>query len=138
MSRATALISKLDGVLKKYNLTDRTVYKRTVTRSGGDTVTGKGVVTVNTDVVLSPQPAVRQLSQMDMYTGVAAMAQIGDSVCTVSPTAVTRTELLNKNLLFVFKDASDNEEECFIVGFIPSALNGVDVAFDVVVRSKKR
>jgi hypothetical protein len=58
MSLATTLISKVDSALNKTKVTDRVVYKRLLSRGGGDPLIGRsGSVTV-TDTELQPQPAI--------------------------------------------------------------------------------
>ena len=139
MSLATGITKRLDSVLTRFNLTDRPVYKRVITRTGGDPLLGKPASVSVVDTLFAPQPAVQAIfnKSIDVVVG-TSIAQVGDYLCTFSPTALSRADLANKDMTVVFKDASGTQDELFVEAFGPTVLNGVDVVFDVLIRSKKR
>lgn len=140
MSRATSLIKRVGNVLSKFNVNDRTAYKRIIAQSGGDSLIGRGVLTDTQDILLDPPPAIRILGPDDTFiltsTGVTPE---GSLVCTVSPDAISRDELKDAGLTIVFKGTQqDNEEEYFIAGFNFECFQGIDVIFNLLLRSKTR
>jgi hypothetical protein len=138
MSKATSLISKVDRLLTRYNLTSREVYKRTITRTGGDALIGKPATISKVDVKLTPPPSVEFVSMRDGQMVVGnAMAMLGDYVCLCSPTAISKTDLSNPNVLLVMK-AGSAEEECDIVGYNESVLEGQAVVYEILARSRKK
>jgi hypothetical protein len=138
MSKAASLISKVDRLLTKYNLTSREVYKRTITRTGGDALIGKPAVVTKTDVKLSPPPSVEYVSMRDGQVVVgSALAMLGDYVCLCSPTSLSKADLANPNVLLVLKLGSA-EEECDIVGYNESVLEGQPVVYEVLARSRNK
>lgn len=134
----------MDKILTKLNPSSSIIYKRTTGRTGGDPVTGRGVTVSNTDVLLNPQPAITYitatlLTRANRNTQVvvtSGVAQIGDILCTCSATNITRSELNNKDVSIVLVDGS-TEDQREIVEFTPYMLNGIDVAFDILLRRKK-
>lgn len=139
MSRASSISNKVVQALKKVVATDRDVYKRLIVRSGGDPLTGRNVSLDTQDILLNPQPAVRIVGTSDAFlltsTGVAPE---GSLICTVSAQSMSRQELTDKDMTVVMKDAFGNVEEFFIAGFNPAVFGGVDIAFQLVIRSKSR
>lgn len=137
MPSAEAIIKKISGALKKVKATDRDVYKRVYTNTGGDDLLGiPGTVRVY-DYILDPQPSVTALS----FSGKLAVwmgerIQFDDLVLVVSPATLTRDELSDKNLKFVFKSTDGSEEEFSLVTYSSSMFGGSAVAHTVVVRSQ--
>jgi SOS-response transcriptional repressor LexA len=60
-----------------------------------------------------------------------------DYIVSVTPTAMTKTEIANKDVVLVFKEGSA-EEEAFVVTYVPTVLNGTIVMFTILARSKKK
>jgi hypothetical protein len=138
MPSATSLISKADSLLTRFNATDRAVYKRTITRTGGDPLIGKPASVTRTDVKLNPPPAVSRPNPNDpLIIAGNTVVPATDYVLLVTPTALTRAELGNKDLMIVFKDGS-TEEELAVVAYTPEPFQGMDVIISVLVRSKKQ
>lgn len=143
MPSPTATIAKLNTLLKRVGACDREVYKRQVTRSGGDSLTGEGVQTSGVDSKLDPQPAVtRPDERTAMMLYGTTVIPITDYSLLVSPSAITKEELADKDTLIVFKEPQlgtlPEEEECFVVDYVPTVLGGEVVALNVLVRSKAR
>lgn len=145
MSRATQLIAKVDGILKRLNPSRRPVYKRLITRTGGDALIGRPGTVTYVDTLLVPQPLVEEITPSvirrahinnTVMVGTDAL-QLGDYLCLFSPTSVTRTELLNPDLVFVFNDGGITPvEERYVATIGGNALNGLDVVTEVILRSK--
>jgi hypothetical protein len=139
MALADSLIKVADKLLTRFNVTDRKVYKRTFTRTGGDALIGRPGSVTSRDVALDPPPAVQLItsSYLSMAVGANGLVQIGDYLMTVSPNALSRADLQNPNIALVFSPGP-SEEELVITTFNPVMANGKDVVFEVVARSKKR
>jgi hypothetical protein len=139
MSFADGLIKVADKLLNTFNVTDRVLYKRVFTRTGGDALIGRPGTVTHVDTLISPPPAVEIISDayLSLAVGSTSLLQIGDYALTFSANSITRAELQNKNLALVFTPGA-TEEELMIVTFEPLMANGKDVAFEVVARSKKR
>lgn len=148
MSLATRLTSKADVLLKKFQLTDtRDCYKRVITRTGGDALLGRpGSVSV-VDTILDPPPMVVTLSFQRMQhprnfvaqIGTAdSIALIGDYYCTISPSTLSAEEIANKDMVFVFKDASGATEEMSMITYDYDVANNTVVLWYLLLRSKGR
>ena len=139
---ADVIISRMDKVLKRFNVSNREVYKRVVIRSGGDPLIGRYSSVKTAEWKLDPQPMVmspRSDEPVALNSDGKSVVQVGDLLLTVTPTSVSREDLENKNLVFVFKHPSNHvEEEYFIVSYRPVVVYGSDVMFNVLVRSKRR
>lgn len=138
MGSATVIISKVDRLLSKLNATERPVYKRVITRTGGDDLIGRGSTATHEDTLLSPQPVMTKISETSqILASGSSNLQIGDWVMTASPTALTQTDLLSKDLLIVFKEGT-NEESLRVLSFDAPALYGQALAYNVFLRSIER
>lgn len=142
MALADRLIKKVDKILSKFNLTDGRgdVYKRVITRTGGDSLIGKPSTVVKTDTLLSPPPAVQviDLSIVNVKRGYnpnvivgGVVVAAGDYIVRLSPTAVTEEELTNPDFCLVF-----GTEERSVVSFDRTVVNGKTVLFNVDARKK--
>jgi hypothetical protein len=145
MSLATSLIKSTDSLLAKLDVTDRPIYKRVTTRTGGDDLIGRPGVISKVDTLLSPQPALQTLApalkgktnqETVVFSG-TAVDPLTDYLLLCSPTSLSRADLANPDLSIVFKPGG-GEEVCSIEGFEVSAINGQAVLFTVLVRSRKR
>lgn len=145
MSLATRLTAKADKLLTKYQVTDgRDLYKRVITRTGGDDLLGRpGTVSV-VDTLLDPPPMVETLSfqranHARNFLGrigtTDSIALIGDTFCTISITALSTEELENKDLVFVFK-GGPVDEEMNVITYDAAVVNNVVVVWYVLLRSK--
>lgn len=135
---STTLVSKVNAALNKLSPSDRDVYKRVYSRTGGDSLLGVGATVTATDTLLSPKPAIFDITQDD----IARMAgttkvQINDQLMIVSSSALSRTDLENKELSIALKHGSIVEEYS-IVGCTVAPYQGVAIAFSVILRSKRR
>lgn len=140
MPSAASLQNKVNKLLTKFDVTDRIVYKRVITRTGGDILTGRGVAVAIVDTVLKPQPAIDQSGGRGgpMVAAGAELAQLGDLVMLVSASAITRLNLEDPKVAFVLKATGIDDEEFSVVAFDPLVTQGQAIAFNVVLRSKKR
>jgi len=147
MSLATRLTSKADKLLTKYQVTDsRDLYKRVITRTGGDALLGRPGSVTMVDTLLDPPPMVETLSfqranhprNFIATIGTAdSVALIGDNFCTISVTALSQAELDNKNLVFVFK-GGPVDEEMNMITYDAAVVNNAVVLWYVLLRSKGR
>lgn len=149
MPSAAAIISRLDKALNKTNATSRVVYKRIVTRSGGDDLIGRPATITNTDTILLPQPMCQRLGrnlvggsapeQTSLSSGGGAIQIANDYAVIFSPSAMTRTALSDPNLLILLVDTVTSETEVFrITDMEPTPYLGQDVMITAYMRSTKR
>lgn len=139
MSRATSIINRIGRVLNAVKATDRDVYKRLIVRTGGDPLTGRGVVADTQDILLDPVPEVHVLGPEDCFVLTPnGFTADGSLVCTVSSQAVSRAEIQDVDMSVVFKDSDNNEEEFFIADFNFDVFQGELIDFQLLLRSKQR
>jgi hypothetical protein len=146
VSRATALISKLNAALNRVGPPERTVYKRVITRTGGDSLIGRPGSVSTADTILSPQPLYQRLGRFVVGDSAASQELLSngkervadDYQVIFSSTAVTQADLNNKDLQFVFKDAAGNSEVFRVTDFEPVGMNGVQLMFITYLRSTQR
>jgi hypothetical protein len=135
---ADSLIRKIDKISDKYLVTNRAVYKRLLSRGGGDPLIGVPGTVTTTDTLLSPQPIVpAALSQEDMLLLAGSLQPATDTVLYVSPTAMSEDQLKDPDYVIVFQTA-DSEEVCKVVKVAPLVAVGEALLFIVVARSIQR
>lgn len=143
MGRAQGIITKINKALTTLNATDRVIYKRVTTSVGGDTVTGRGSTVTVADTAFDPQPAIESPGDSPYVDRAAVLAvggvvaQAGDYIGTFSATSLTHADLANKNISAVFKGYAV-DEVMHIISFSTMALEGIAVAYRVLLRSEKR
>jgi hypothetical protein len=146
VSRATSIRDRAAKLLGQFQVTDRPIYKRVITRSGGDALLGRPGTVVKTDTLLNPQPAVtyplEQVTKETLAKNLLVLSggdrvSVGDYILLVSPNAISKEDILNPDVMFVFAPGA-KEEECYVVQLLPSVMNGIDVIFNVLIRSKAR
>jgi hypothetical protein len=136
--KAGALIAKVNAVLNKVNATDRDLYKRVYTRSGGDALLGRAGTVTTTDTLITVPPAVQTIaSDSIQYLNGSGLAQVGDLLITLSATAISLDDLQNEDLRLVLKRGLV-EEELAIIHYDPAVFDGARVAYTLLARSKKR
>jgi hypothetical protein len=134
MATAASVVKKIDRVLNRVGPQRRSVYKRTVTRTGGDALIGRQTTTTTTDTLLSPQPVYgAQPTQEIVRTGVSQ--NVGDYTMLISPTAMSLSEIQNPDVFLVLKDAAGKEEKLRITGYVTQDFKGSSVAYQVSARS---
>ena len=148
MSRADGVIRRLDAALNKVAPPTRTVYKRTVTRTGGDNLIGRPGTVTYTDVQLSPQPFYARLGRQIVGNQVPAELVINSAgtedfiadewICIFSPTAISLTELSNPDLVLAFKDTGGNTEVFRITDLEPLGFSDQAVMYVAYIRSTER
>ncbi len=149
MSRATALINRVNAILNKFGPMDRTVYKRTISYTGtNDTLIGRysGPPTY-TDVVLNPQPYFERVGRihlpggkamsMDMVAG-GQQLLADDYEFVISPTAMALTELENPNIVLMLVNGSGAQEQLRLLDVERHAMQGIDVVYVAHYRSLNR
>jgi hypothetical protein len=139
MGRVASLISKVDRAMRDLNVTDRVVYKRLLSREGGDPLIGRGQSVTLSDTQLDPQPIVEvPTSDNPLLLSGVVLNPATDYLLSISASAMSLSELKNPNYLVVFQNAEDDYEECTVVRYIPVVLEGTVVMYSVLVRSRKR
>jgi hypothetical protein len=138
MVNTTALINKLAKVFNSLNVSDRSVYKRKTTRTGGDPVIGVGATVSSIDTKLSPLPVVIRPRPEDplVISGVNVVPAT-DYLLYISPKSFSASEFKDKDMAIVFKSGSE-EEVCSIEAVDPAVLQGTVINYVVLARSKKR
>lgn len=137
MSRATAILAKVNKVLGSLGGPYAQVYKRVVSSVGGDPVTKRGAVVSTVDTLLNPQPVFTDGNGDSVVYSTSNGRAIGDVACLVSPTALSRSDALRNDVLLVVKD--DNLEEVFsIVDVNTTSLGGTTVVLELLLRSRAR
>lgn len=132
------LKAKVTAALVKVNATDRALYKRVYSHSGGDSLIGKPATVTAVDTLFTTPPAIQTLTSENMtYLSVSGLAQVGDLILTLSASAIALADLKNRDLRLVLKTGS-SEEELAIVHYEPALFDGMCVAYTVLARSKKR
>jgi hypothetical protein len=147
MPSPSGLIKKLDNTLKRFMPMERKVYKRVVTRTGGDDLIGRPGSVTSVDTLLDPQPyyeamqrggGSQDVARLDMAIANTKATSLSDYEFLISPTAMTRAELNNRNVFLVLKDASGNAEVLEILPDKNYAFDNTVVAFQVQARTIKR
>lgn len=139
MANASGIINRIGRILNKVQATDRDVYKRLLVRSGGDSLTGRGVVADTQDILLKPIPEIHVLGPEDSFVLTTnGVTPDGSFVCTVSSAAISRDELEDPDMSIVFKDSNNNEEEFYIASFNFDVFQGQMIDFQLLLRSKQR
>lgn len=146
MSLAASLKQRVNAVLNQYAPTYMTAYKRVVTRSGGDDLTGHTGTVTNTDTLLNPQPVYgRALRRQVGGTDAEIMATSTESKVgqlyemIVSADAMSITDIESQNVLVVLKDPTTQEEEVYrIADYEPMGVSGGAVAYLLYIRSATR
>jgi hypothetical protein len=142
MGRARGIITRLNAALKRVGPPTRTVYKRVVTRTGGDNLIGRPGSVTYADTACDPQPLVSRIStervrESAILSG-TKVYQTEDLQALFSPTAITLAELQDENLVIALKDSVGNTETYRIVDFDFTSLEGQDVIYKAIIRSVSR
>jgi hypothetical protein len=145
MALSDELINTVDGILTQYAPSYRMVYKRKITRTGGDTLIRRSVRVSYVDILLSPQPVFRHLDSVrgNFYNSTLTQNSninvlLNDYSFVLSVNAITRDELIDKDVVLVLKDVSTNEEVLRLVDFVDPAVNNTVVAYIAFYRSIDR
>lgn len=147
----TAITNKINKAAAKYGPMDtRTVYKRTVSSSGGNVLIDRGVTQTVVDVAFVPQPlfkastAVNPSSappptsnRQDVLSGSRILIP-GDYDFLFTPTQMTTSAVADKSNILVLKDGSGNEEQLQMVTYTPIILKGVEIGTSALYRSTSR
>jgi hypothetical protein len=148
MGRETALKARVNSVLRRFTPFDRTVYKRLITRTGGNDLLGRPGTTTHTDTVFDPQPVYAHMGRASISGGKDKIESIlsasglhmtaDDFSFLFSPDAYSVDELQNKDIVIVLKTATGAEEVFNILDSEPTSMNGVVIALTVYARPVKR
>lgn len=138
---ASSLIAKIQGAAKKYGpLDDRTLYKRTLTEAGGDTLIDRGVTQTVVDTVFAAQPLVSRVGEaaavISSTTGVPVSPQ--DYKIFFTPDLMTEVDLMNPAFTLVMKDAAGHAEVLQYSTHTKAVLGGQLVGLNAVYQSKAR
>jgi hypothetical protein len=147
---AATITAKINRIATKYGPFElRTVYKRTVSESGGNTLIDRGVTQTFVDVAFSPQPLFKRatVSPSDGPPATTVRPEIlagtnvvvpGDYEFLFTPQQMTTAAVASKANIIVLKDGSGNEEQLQIVTYKAIILNGTEIGTSAVYRSVSR
>jgi hypothetical protein len=140
MSRATGLINKLNGILKRFTPLDRLVYKRVIVSTGGDALLGRSGTVSVTDTLFDPQPFYTRIDNVlaDNLTKNGINVTAGDYEFLFSPDAVTYSDISDKSFEVILKDSSNRLEVLRLLSWESPSMNSTVVAFSVYMRSVQR
>lgn len=146
MSLAASYIKKVDSLLKKYGNPSFGIYKRTITRTGGDSLIGRPASVTTVDTLFTPQPVYargmrRQVGGTDandVVTNNSSVVIVQSYEMLFSPNAITLTDLENPNILLAFKDSLNNIELYRIEDFEPFGMTSTVVGWLVFATSMSR
>ena len=119
-------------------ITERTAYKRSITRSGGSELLGRSVTVAEVDTVLDPQPACLRIDRSNPYLQSNSLILIDDWLYILDVGSITRTELFDKDTVLVLKDSLGVEEVFRLIDVKDPAVNQVTVAYIAFYRSTDR
>jgi hypothetical protein len=123
-----ALQAKIAKALAKLGATHKTVYLRTVSVTGGNSVLGIGQTKSNSDTELDPQPAVTMVDSWEIANS-GGLLQLGDYKFTMAGTV---EEATLRGSLVVY-----GEDVLKVISYKPSVINGTVVAWEVLARTVK-
>lgn len=146
MAKVDGIVRRLDKALTKTQALDTKVYKRFVTRTGGDSLIGRYGSSSMTETLLDPQPIYGRLGRNVVGDAAPSQAVLADNATRIavdyqiilSPTAITTAELDNDQLLIVMKDGRGNENIYHLTDYEPVAFNNKDVMYIGYIRSAAR
>jgi len=148
MPSAQGILSKLRVALNKVNVVDRTIYKRVVTRTGGDPLIGRPASVSYAETKISPPPAYQRLGRNIVGDNAPAELVISSSggsnqvaddyAIFFSAESITRAELDDPDVMIVFKDSAGNEEVFRVTDFEFQPYQGIDICVTAYLRSTKR
>lgn len=148
MATLQSIQTKIDGASTKFVLTDRTIYKRVVSRSGGNQLIGQpGSVDPN-DTELKPQPfysrpdsmelgAIRAPDDVLSSDGTAGLSNT-EYVLFFTPNCMSLSDIQNPDVTLVFKDVQGNEEQFRIIDYETLAFQGGTFGISAYVKSFKK
>jgi len=119
-------------------ITERTAYKRTISRSGGSALLGRSVIISEADTVLDPQPACLRLDRSSPYLQGSSILLVDDWLFVMSVDSITREEFTSKDTVLVLKDSLGVEEIFRLIDFKDPGVNSVTVAYLGFYRSTDR
>lgn len=144
MANALSIKKRLDNVLKKYAPIGATVYKRFVTRSGGDDLIGSPASVVYTDTLLTPQPMYFRNGRLAVGGTDAELddTAIGNRVSQdyemiVAFDAMSLAELQNRDVIFKFvaNDGSGDIQIYRLQDFEAIGFQGTTIGWDCYITS---
>jgi hypothetical protein len=139
MPSAQSVINKVAKAISRVGPMCRTSYLRVTSVTGGDVLTGAGVVTATADTLFSPQPIFRQLGKREaMYLSPVAtpvLQLVADDYKFTFPIGqATKQMFLASNVQIVLKD--QNGYEGLKIIYIDTAdFGGKNIAITVFARS---
>src|SRR5258706_14118063 len=93
------LIAVVDEILVEFAPPDRTVSKRTITRTGSFQLIGRSVAVSYSNEVLDPQPVYRRITRNDALISQNSLVLPDDFAFVLSVIAITKEELTFKDIV---------------------------------------
>lgn len=148
MPSLASVILKIDNASRKYNLHDKSIYKRVITKNAANPMLEIPISVDVTDTLLDPQPFYSRPENTDIGAfrypmevlspdGTASLSNV-EYVLFCSPNTLSTNDIQNPNLTIVFKDVQSNEEEFRITDYESIALQNDTAAYQVYIKSFKK
>jgi hypothetical protein len=152
MASAASIIKKVTKILNKVGPPSRLAYRRTITRTGSDPLTGRVGNVVYSDILLSPQPYYRRLGRervpgdhaqsQDTLDPTGRVELADDWQFIFSPDAITVADLEDPDFCIALIDASfettNNAEMFRLIDTDSPMIYGEEVVFICYMRSVSR
>jgi hypothetical protein len=140
MGISAKVTSKIRKATKKVGPVDtRTLYKRVVTESGGDSLIDRGVTRTVTDTAFSLQPLYNRVGKRaEILSTASRIVTPFDYEFLFIPEQMTLADVQNKNTVLVWKDSFGNEEVLELVFPDTMSFNGIEAGIRAVYRSVSR
>jgi hypothetical protein len=145
-----SIIAKINSIAAKYGpLETRTVYKRTLFESGGNSLIDRAVVQAVVDVALVPQPLFKKapLAPSPATPTTSDRRNVLSGTDILMPdefqffftaTQLTTADVKSKYNTLVLKDNSGNEEHLHLLRYEAVVLSGVEIGTNAVYESVSR
>jgi hypothetical protein len=138
MALSDSIIKRMDAALRRVGPMRRDVYKRVITRTGGNDLIGRAASITTADTKLNPQPFYMDNGGSEMLVSTGGDVQATDYTFVMSPTAMTLAEVQNKNTFLLLKDSAGNIEMLRITSYEPTDFQGAVVEISITATSVSR
>lgn len=139
MGLAERIIQVVDSkILGRFAPPDRTVYYRTITRTGSFEIIGRSVAVSYSDELLSVQPMFRRITRNDALISQDNLVLPDDFAFVLSVNSITKQQLISKDHVLVLVDGGGNEEVLRPISYINPSINITEVAYIGIYRSINR
>lgn len=143
------LISTVDEILTEFAPTSPTgkFYKRRITRTTSHELIGRDTVVSYSDTLLNPQPAndrigtflrLGRIGELNTALLDNKKVVVDDYIFVLSVNAISFDELIDKDVVLIFKDDSGGEETFKMIDYVNPGANAICVVYLAFYRSIHR